>query len=353
MLLDELIVAAIGISGFLPGIQNVPGCPSGSQAALRACVEDLSCRGNTGLVSLTKVVCMARRYGGPSGFTLSRSSAGVGGQLMCCKVLFLTSAMVASVACQTAAGQDKDVREKENGWSSFEKGSWAVFKKAMKIDGKAESSREKEVVAGFEKDCVNVDLLQEVGAKYVERGTAMISYRMAFMASANLFEEGKRPKETVEIAGKKLECMVQEFAFPPKGKSQPFTLKIVVWRANNVKIPYTEIPNDANLAVPSDAVKLQLTFEGQDKRTKKYTGIVESFASELKIGNKDIKCVVLKWNLEDVDPQTGKSVLDARVWLSADVPGCEVKSQANGRYRGQAFEIERIVEDYQAAKRKQ
>jgi hypothetical protein len=268
---------------------------------------------------------------------------------MCKNMLLVMLAMVLAAACQGQASSQKEEREKECGWSSFDKGSWIIVEETRKRDGDSKSKREKSLVTGFEATAVLVAKMPEMDGKFVEDGTAYMPYR--FQLQGNKAMESKPRKEAVEIAGKKLDCSVQEFTIT--NKNPAYTAKIVFWRAPMVKIPYHEIPQDINVAVPSDAVKVQLTFQDDQKRSKNYTGKVEDFARKLNVNKQDLTCVVMKWDLEEIEPKTGKSLLEARVWLSAEVPGCEAKLEVKGEFMGKTMILDRTVIDYHAIKREQ
>jgi hypothetical protein len=268
---------------------------------------------------------------------------------MCKNVLLVMSAVVLVAACQAQASSQKEEREKECGWSSFDKGSWIIVEETRKSGAESKTRREKSLVTGFDATHVLVAMMPEVEGKFIEKGTAYMPYRLTL--KANKFEENKPRKEVVEIAGKKIDCAVQEFTITNKERGH--TAKIVYWRTPTVKIPYHEIPLDVNVAVPSDAVKVQLTFEDDQKRPKHYTGAVEDFAKKQKVNKQDVTCVVFKWDLEGTDPKSGKSSLEARVWLSAEVPGCEVKLEAKGDFMGKTLLLDRSVVDYHAIKREQ
>jgi hypothetical protein len=268
---------------------------------------------------------------------------------MCKNVLLVMSAVVLATACQAQPSPQKEEREKQCGWSSFDKGSWIIVEETRKRGADSKSKREKSLVSGFDATHVLVAKMPEVDGKFVEEGIAHMPHR--FTLKANKFEEGKLRKEVVEIAGKKIDCAVQEFTIT--NQKPAYTAKIVFWHDPTVKIPYHEIPQDVNVAVPSDAVKVQLTFEDDQKRSKNYTGKVEDFAKKLKVDKQDLTCVVLKWDLEDIDPKSGKSSMEARVWLAAEVPGCEVKIEAKGEFMGKTVLFDRTVVDYHAIKREQ
>lgn len=264
------------------------------------------------------------------------------------KVLLVVFTTILATTSHGLVAQEPKEREKGNGWSDFGKGSWIFMQQNLKIGEETKTGREKAMIIGFEADQVNVAKLPEVDGKFVdEKRTSLMSHRFTF--NANGFDEGKRRRETIEIAGKNLECTVHEFT--RIGKDPVYTAKITIWRASTVKIPYREILQDINLALPADAVKVRFAFEDDQQRSKKYTGSVEDFTAKLKTGTRELTCVSEKWLLEEVDPKTGKSMLEARIWLSAEVPGCEVKLVVNGNYRGKAVVMERAVVDFHAVKR--
>jgi hypothetical protein len=204
------------------------------------------------------------------------------------------------------------------------------------------------MITGFEADHVKVARLPEVDGKFVdEKTTALMAHCFTF--KANGLEEGKRSMETVVIAGKKLDCTVYEFT--RINKDPTYTARLTIWRASTVQIPYREILPNGNLALPKDSVKVQLTFEDAQQRSEKATSIIEDFAAKLKVGTRELTCVVDKWHLEKLDPKAGKTVLDARIWHSSEVPGCMVKAFVEGSENGKTTVTERTVIDYQATKR--
>jgi hypothetical protein len=262
--------------------------------------------------------------------------------------MLVVSALVLAGASASPAAQKK--QKPDHGWSGFEVGSFVVSESTRKLGDMSTTFREKFVIKKSEMDSddVPLGLMKELDGKFVEYGTSPRSAREKPNELGG--EESKPRKVTLEIGGKKLECTVTEITV--KSEKPPFTAKFVLWRGSGVKLPYRVIPNDANLALPADVVKCEMTME-HEKRSKKYTGVVEDFAAKLTIGKKELTCVVEKWNLEDIAPEIGKAVVEARVWHCADVPGVEVKVLAKGEFMGKAAELNKVVVDFQATKRKQ
>lgn len=250
---------------------------------------------------------------------------------------------VAFVGSGQADGGSKLAR---NPWHGFESGAWVVFQEKKTLDENTQTAKFKEVLVKYEGDVPRLARIAEVNGVFGDAGETFGRPQGGMPSESEIIS---RRQDTIKIGAQRLSCAVVEYEIV--NKKSDFRASLIFWHNGKRALPYREVPASAGNppALPGDVVRAEYAYHYLGASVK-YTVEVVDFERTMKVGNRDITCLVEKLSFQET--AKGKKVQGEGVrWLSADVPGHEVKLALKGTSNGVPLEIEKTVLDFQGRKR--
>jgi hypothetical protein len=240
----------------------------------------------------------------------------------------------------------KGKRSAPDPWSECEVGSWIILRESMSVGGKVKESKEKHERVAGKLGGADVSVSLEADGKFGKEDHVR-SYLPNFLPKPVDAKNTRR--EILTIGGKRIICTRTEYLkdFPTEG----FKATLILWCNPEVKVPSRKLTTfGGNVALPGDVVRAEYSFKlHTDSGTHREEVI--SLAEDLKVGSRTVKCVVARLRFEEQGNDI-KIQGESRVWLSADVPGHQVRVTAAGTWNGMRFRADREVLDFKAVKRR-
>ncbi|MBI3407404.1 MAG: hypothetical protein HY040_03485 [Planctomycetes bacterium] len=225
-----------------------------------------------------------------------------------------------------------------NPWHGFEAGSWVILQEKKTLNGKVSVTKFKDVIAKYDGDVPILARTPEVNGQFGDPGKTHGSRPGGLPAESQIVA---RRQETVTIGDRKVPCAVVEYTVENTAKD--FKAKLVFWSNDEQKIPYREIPSSAGNppALLGDVIRAEYAYHYQGASVK-YTIEVVDLAKAVRIGDRDLTCVQECIVFEEKAKDKSFSGKGFR-WLSAAVPGHEVRFLLEGVSNGAKVEVERVV----------
>jgi len=221
-------------------------------------------------------------------------------------------------------------------FAGFPEGSWVILERLMKSDGREETRRERKTVV---KDGVRIE--RDRGNGFEDDSVAR---HIHGKAPEDLKATSSR-EEDVTVGDRKIRCKVTEYADEREG----VRVQIAVWRGADLKIPYRELQMDGpDIAAMPDVLRIEASVRNA-RGTETQRLKVVSLGEKLKVGARDVECVV-----EEVDAeaeQGGRKMSGTmKRWLSAAVPGHLVKRTLRADIAGKPVEQTEQAADFEVKK---
>jgi hypothetical protein len=231
-------------------------------------------------------------------------------------------------------------------WEGFEVGSWVILRDHHSVDGKIQERVRKRVIASYENGAPKLENTTQKDGKFGKPDNWAIHVPGAFPEESAAVA---RRKETLSVGKAKLPCAVTEYVI--EEKKTGFKGKLVVWRSATAKVPYREIPGrPRDIALPGDILRAEYSFSARDM-SGNWTVAVVALEERLKVGNREVPCVVEQLTFDDkAEGQTVSG--EGRRWLSREIPGHEARATLKGKLNGKALEAEKQALDFKASRRK-
>jgi len=210
-------------------------------------------------------------------------------------------------------------------WSGFGVGSWVVVSRKTTTGGTTVERKEKSIIVAVDKDTPTREIQIEKDGKFAP-STSRSTHSPGVIAEKEM-KAGASRQEELTVGSKKLACTVTEYQHEEKG----VTAKLTLWKCADVKIPYRELAKDgADFALLPDVVKVELSLE-RENRKERHRLQVASLEDKVKVGDREIACVIEDWSGEE---EKGAELreMKSRRWLSNEVPGRIVRLEAT--YKG-------------------
>ncbi len=229
-------------------------------------------------------------------------------------------------------------------WAGFPGGSTAVIVRRLTEGARTHETRERWTVAQV-KGLPEVSTQLWSGERWVT-GQASVPHLAPVVPEEGCTKAGEKREELV-VGGRKIPCTVTDWAFELRGKG--WSGKARIWSGEGVRVPYRELEKDGtDLALFGDVLKVELSLlRGRDAAT--YSAEITDLGATLKVGDRDVPCVVEVVRLEERREQVAEQWTMKR-WLSEDVPGRVVKRVREGTLRGAPVKLEEDVVEFEVKK---
>jgi hypothetical protein len=244
----------------------------------------------------------------------------------------------ASAAAGERSGPPRDP------WAGFDIGSWVVLHEKQVADGKVEERKTKFAIAEYRPGSPSITETSEVGGEFGGDPQPSRVHVSGFIPGDGAVAATRN--ETLTLGGRKVECTVNEHVQESEKGGRK---KLVVWRAAGAKVPYRELAvSGRDIALDTDVVKAEYSFQNANA-SGVYTVEVTRFDEKLKVGDKEVPCVVEKGTGKEEGDRA--AVVEVTRWLSDEVPGREVRFVGKATVDGKVYEPEKRVVDFKAIKR--
>lgn len=199
-------------------------------------------------------------------------------------------------------------------WAGFAPGSWVLTSRKTTAAGKTTERKEKSVILRHDGDGTNRETLVEKDGAFVQ-AASRVSHVPGALAEKEM-KAGASRTEELAVGPRKLSCAVTEYEHSEKG----VTAKLTLWRCPEAKVPYRELAKDgADLALLGDVVRVDFSLERENRKETHRIRVV-SLDENVKIGDRDVPCVLEEWWGEERKGGETRE-LQSRRWLSDAVPG--------------------------------
>ncbi|HUG91807.1 MAG TPA: hypothetical protein VML55_13295 [Planctomycetaceae bacterium] len=246
-------------------------------------------------------------------------------------------------------GGGEDARQRDP-WYGFPVGSWIVESETLKQDRQqAQTRREKtERIEGssplaLKPDDIVLAVRPERDGEFSEVARSHRHVPGAVPATMEHAKLIETRRAAVEIDGGSYQCEVKKWrvTIERPGIDATYTL----WYAQGLDVPYRELSlQGPDLAMPSDVLRAEVEIKGPN-----YTDVasleVKSLMEERKIGTQVLMCVREEGRFQS-EVQGQKLDISVRSWLSKQVPGHRVRSEAEGTLGGRRVERVREVLEF-------
>jgi hypothetical protein len=207
-------------------------------------------------------------------------------------------------------------------WAGFGVGSWVVFSRKTTSGGTTTERKDKSVIVAVDQDLPTREIQQEKDGKF-EPSTARSRHAPGVLAEKEMKAGASRPEE-LSIGSRKISCTVTEYHH----EDNVVTAKLTVWKCPDVKIPYRELAKDGpDIALLPDVVQLDFSFERETRKEHDRVRVI-GLDEKVKVGDREIPCVLEEWSVEEERGGEGRT-LKSRRWLSDSVPGRVVRFEAS------------------------
>lgn len=216
--------------------------------------------------------------------------------------------------------QDDEARR--DPWAGFAPGSWVVISRKTTAAGKTTERKEKSVILPVDGDGTHRETFLEKDGEFV-RSAIKVSHVPGTVAEKQM-KAGASRTEELTVESKQLSCNVTEYEHEEKG----VTAKLTLWRSAGAKVPYRELAKDgADLALMSDVVKVEFSLERENRKETHRIQVV-SFDDKVKVGDREVACVLEVWSGEEVKGGETRG-FQSRRWLSDAIPGRLVRMEGS------------------------
>jgi hypothetical protein len=220
-------------------------------------------------------------------------------------------------------------------WNGFPVGSWAVVQTSQVRDNVSTTTREKYTVAEIRPDGPVLGFRKAVGDTFEEPGALLKPNCGSLVEAQTQWKASEPTTEKLEIGGKPQECRVTVYFY--ENPEKKILNRVAVWRSTVIKVPYRQLQrNGPDVALPPDVLRIEFHVQADDQY-QKYDFRVTSLEAPIKVGDRDIPCVVEEGTV-DVLRKGVATKGRLKRWLSDAVPGRVVKSEYAGEEAGKPVE---------------
>jgi len=231
-------------------------------------------------------------------------------------------------------------------WAGFGPGSWITIREKMVADGKTTTTREKIIITSIEDGAPMLEARAEKSGSYPPPGQMRRHTRGSLVEEMG-WKAGEPRAEEFMIGAKKVACKVTEYGV--KDSTRDLESHVWIWRTEDVKIPYRELRRDGpDLSMLSDVVRIEVKARHAGD-TQAYDFRVVELAQKVKVGLKEIPCIVEEGTAEERKGTTVRKGTIRR-WLSDAVPGRIVRQEVKGEQDGKPVERTEEVLDFDTRK---
>lgn len=251
------------------------------------------------------------------------------------------------LALPLLAQNNPEQKTRRDPWFGFDEGSWIVLHEKKTLSDKSTDNKVKVLLVKLEDNVPRLARIPELDGQFAEPKETFSNRPGGFPADSEIVA---RRKETLRVGEDKIGCGVVEYDI--ENKQSDFKAKLTVWRGGKAKLPYREIPTSAGNApaLLDDMVRAEYAYQYRGA-TVKYVVEVVDFAKSVKVGQRDLTCVLEKITFDETSKDKTFKGEGSR-WLNSDVPGQEVRFQLKGSSNGVALEVERQVLDFKTSKKR-
>lgn len=231
-------------------------------------------------------------------------------------------------------------------WSGFGPGSWVTIREKTVAEGKTTYVREKIIITSIEDGAPMLEARAEKGGAYPPPGQVRRHMRGSLVEEMGWKASEPRAAE-LEIGPRKIACKVTEYV--AKDSARDVDSRVLVWRTEEVKIPYRELRRDGpDLSMLSDVVRMEVNARhGDDTQTFDFR--IVDLGQKAKVGLREIPCIVEEGSAEERKGTTVRKGAIKR-WLSDAVPGRIVRQEVKGEQDGKRVERIEEVLDFETKK---
>jgi hypothetical protein len=249
----------------------------------------------------------------------------------------------------------QDPKPTRNAWAGLPAGSWVVIETTETSGEETSKKRHRFTIESQVEGKVVCQVSEETDKP-------AIFFEERTIEPGRGIEEGstkaaRSDPETMEIGGRKFACVTGTF-YDPNGNADG-KQAATVWTTKEIKVPYREWDpaeltvtpgrivhsGGAALALDPNVLRYRMTHHASNGKMEAHAFRVVEVDHKLKVGGREIACVVEEGTIEEKTAKATTKVTFKR-WLSDAVPGKVVRSEMRGEVRGVKVERRRQVVDF-------